>query len=209
MIFADLTTWVILSFVSGSVPWSVILVRYISGKNIRDVGDGNPGAINAWKTSGTIVGMCAMVLEIAKSFIPVWLSMNHLSDPDDFLGHIQIFVLLIAPIIGHAWSPFLRFRGGKALAPMWGVWIAITNGYAFLAGLLFLGIMHLFQKNHAMTVTVCLIGFFVSLYPLFSNTYLLLFWPINLAIMIYKHRSEYSNGVEMRAWVHKLTRVRG
>ena len=187
----------------------MILVRYISRKNIRDVGDGNPGATNAWKTSGPIVGLCAMVLDISKSFIPIWIAMNHVAESDHVLGHIQMFGLLISPIIGHAWSPFLRFRGGKALAPMWGVWIAITNGYAFFMGLLFLGIMHLFQKNHAMTVTVCLIGFFVSLYPLYSHTYILLFWPINLGILIYKHRFDYSGGVEIRSWVHKVTKVRG
>ena len=209
MIFTNPMTWVALGFISGSVPWSLILVSCISRKNIRDVGDGNPGATNAWKTSGAIVGMCAMVLDVCKSCLPVWLSMSHLADPEDLFGHIQMSVILLAPIVGHAWSPFLRLRGGRALAPMWGVWIAITSAYAFFAGLLFLGMMHLFQRNHAVTVTMCLVGFFVTLYPLFSHTYILLFWPVNLAILIYKHRADYSSGVEMRSWVYKFTKARG
>ena len=209
MIVADPITWVVLLYISGSVPWSVILVRYISRKNIRDVGDGNPGAANAWKISGPIMGICAIVLEVGKACIPVWISMNYLTDPDDFIGHIQMAAILLSPIVGHGWSPFLRFRGGKALAPMWGVWIAVTNGYAFFVGLVSLGIIHLFQKNHAITVTICLIGFFVTSYPIFNQPYILLFWPVNLAILIYKHRSDYSGGLEMRSWVHKFTGAGG
>jgi len=75
--------WILIGFVSGSIPWAALGVRSISGKSVREVGDGNPGATNAWKSSGWLVGMAVLILDIAKSFIPIYLAMILI---DDFSG---------------------------------------------------------------------------------------------------------------------------
>ena len=110
----------VIAWIRGAVRWSLICGRTRSGQDVRRVGDGNPGATNAWISSGWMVGSISMLLDVLKAAVPVWLFTNQFSDtsyPEHFLS---VTVVAISPIIGHAFPPFLRFRGGKALAPSWG-----------------------------------------------------------------------------------------
>ena len=196
----DTLIWTFIGFISGSVPWSLICVRTLSGQDVRRIGDGNPGATNAWISSGWMVGSISMLLDVFKAAVPVWIFTNQFSDtsyPEHFLS---VTVVAISPIIGHAYSPFLRFRGGKALAPSWGSWIALTSGMAFPVAVLILGVMHLMQKNHAITVTTCLIGFIV-IFSIIDTQGLIIFGILNLLLVIFKHRSEYQHGIAFRGWV--------
>ena len=196
----DTLIWTFIAFISGSVPWSLICVRTLSGQDVRRIGDGNPGATNAWISSGWMVGSISMLLDVFKAAVPVWIFTNQFSDtsyPEHFLS---VTVVAISPIIGHAYSPLLRFRGGKALAPSWGSWIALTSGMAFPVAVLILGVMHLMQKNHAITVTTCLIGFIV-IFSIIDTQALIIFGILNLLLVIFKHRSEYQHGIAFRGWV--------
>ena len=196
----DTLIWTFIGFISGSVPWSLICVRTLSGQDVRRIGDGNPGATNAWISSGWMVGSISMLLDVFKAAVPVWIFTNQFSDtsyPEHFLS---VTVVAISPIIGHAYSPLLRFRGGKALAPSWGSWIALTSGMAFPVAVLILGLMHLMQKNHAITVTTCLIGFIV-IFSIIDTQGLIIFGILNLLLVIFKHRSEYQHGIAFRGWV--------
>ena len=196
----DTLIWTFIAFISGSVPWSLICVRTLSGQDVRRVGDGNPGATNAWISSGWMVGSISMLLDVLKAAVPVWLFTNQFSDtsyPEYFLS---VTVVAISPIMGHAFPPFLRFRGGKALAPSWGSWIALTSGMAFPVAVLILGVMHLMQKNHAITVTTCLIGFIV-IFSVIDTQALIIFGILNLLLVIFKHRSEYQHGIAFRGWI--------
>jgi len=196
----DTLIWTFIAFISGSVPWSLICVRTLSGQDVRRVGDGNPGATNAWISSGWMVGSISMLLDVFKAAVPVWIFTNQFSDtsyPEHFLS---VTVVAISPIIGHAFSPFLRFRGGKALAPSWGSWIALTSGMAFPVAVLILGVMHLMQRNHAITVTTCLIGFIV-IFSIIDTQALIIFGILNLLLVIFKHRSEYQHGIAFRGWI--------
>ena len=196
----DTLIWTFIAFISGSVPWSLICVRTLSGQDVRRVGDGNPGATNAWISSGWMVGSISMLLDVLKAAVPVWLFTNQFLDtsyPEHFLS---VTVVAISPIIGHAFPPFLRFRGGKALAPSWGSWIALTSGMAFPVAVLILGVMHLMQKNHAITVTTCLIGFIV-IFSIIDTQALIIFGILNLLLVIFKHRSEYQHGIAFRGWI--------
>ena len=186
-----------IGFLSGSIPWSLICVRTLSGRDVRKVGDGNPGATNAWISSGWMIGSISMLLDVLKAAIPVWVFTNQFagtSYPEDFLS---VTVVALSPIIGHAYSPLLRFRGGKALAPTWGSWIALTSGMAFPVAVLILGVMHLMQRNHAITVTICLIGFIV-IFSIIDSQALIIFGILNLMLVTFKHRSEYQQGIVFR-----------
>lgn len=195
--------WILIGFVSGSIPWAALGVRSISGKSVREVGDGNPGATNAWKSSGWLVGMAVLILDIAKSFIPIYLAMILIDDFSGINGTILLSLIALAPILGHAWSPFLKFKGGKALAPSWGSWMALTNGIALPAGVILLGVLHTIQKNHAITVTGCLVGFLAIFQLLWREDHIGIFWMMNFAIVVYKHKSEYSGGFLLREWLGK------
>lgn len=196
--------WIAIGFISGSIPWALIIGKLFLSKDIRIIGDGNPGAVNAWKLSGPSLGMLSVVIEICKSLIPVFIATLYLGQPSGLLDHIWLSLVALAPIIGHGWSPFLRFKGGKALATSWGSWIAITNGMAFPVALVLLATIHVFQRNHAITVTSCLVGFMIIFVAQHMYLYTALFGISNILIVIHKHRPEYSDGILLRKWVPKL-----
>jgi len=196
--------WVGVAFLSGSVPWALLLSHILSQKDVRLIGDGNPGTVNAWKSSGWAIGLMSLFLEVSKSYVPIYFALEftykHISEE----SHISMALLLIAPVVGHAWSPLLKFKGGKTLAASWGSWIAITNGLAFPVALIFLGIIHAIQNNHAITVTTCLIGLLIVFLPLQKELYLAWFWTANMIVIIFKHRHEYSQGFLFRDWICRL-----
>ena len=196
----DILVWTFIGLISGSIPWSLVCVKAFSGLDVRSIGDGNPGATNAWVLSGWVVGSISMALDICKALIPVWVAGNYYISSSDPTYTLAVTLISMAPIIGHAYSPLLRFKGGKALAPSWGSWIALTSGVAFPVALIILGLMHLTQKNHAFTVTICLVGFIV-IFSIFDSHSLALFGLLNLTLVAFKHRSEYQKGFVFRSWV--------
>ena len=128
------------------------------------------------------------------------MAINYYIPSSDQTYPLSLALISMAPIVGHAYSPVLRLKGGKALAPSWGSWIALTSGVAFPVALIILGLMHLTQKNHALTVTICLIGFIV-IFAIFGTRSLALFGVLNLMLVIFKHRTEYQKGFVFRSWV--------
>jgi len=194
-----------MGFLSGSVPWSVLIGKVMSDGDIRSVGDGNPGTANTWKLAGPLPGLIALVLDVGKGFIPVFLFITLFSDHLNDQSQMKIAAIGIAPVLGHAWTPFLRFHGGKALATSLGSWIAVTSGGVLPGLLCVLLILHMFQKNHAFTVTIAFISCPIFLVPLNVFDNLLALWLINTVIIVSKHRHEYSYGVLPREWLLKLT----
>ncbi len=200
----ELLIWIPICFLIGSIPFSIIISKLIASTDIRRVGDGNPGSANIWKSSGWFLGLIALTMDLGKSLIPVYYVTTYLQHPTSIFSDIVIALVALSPILGHAYSPFLRLRGGKALASSWGSWIALTGGLALPIGFIFLGAMHLLQKNHAITVTFCVAGFLIVFFPIIMRPYIALFWVSNMVIIVYKHRSEYSGGISLRNWVFKL-----
>lgn len=113
--------WILLAFLSGALPLSYWLGRLALGVDIRDYGDGNPGAANVWRAGGAGWGWLAILLDYFKGAVPVGLA-NFVFGVDG--GWLTAVAL--APILGHAFSPFLRFRGGKALAVTFGIWSGLS-----------------------------------------------------------------------------------
>ena len=194
----DFVVFIAIGFFSGAIPWALLIVRFFRQTDVRSVGDGNPGSVNAWKSSGFVLGILAVILEIGKAILPVYVAFSYIDQPSGITSQIGFSLVAIAPVIGHAWSPFLKFKGGKALAVTWGSWIAITGFLAFPVGCVVLALMHLIQKNHAITVTSCVVVFLLVFMPIQTELYLVLFWIINLGIIVFKHIGEYSDGFILR-----------
>jgi glycerol-3-phosphate acyltransferase PlsY len=110
-----------IAYISGALPWSVWLSQGISGIDPRSMADGNPGAANAFRTAGWQIGASVLVLDFLKAFIPVLMARYLLNFSDS-----QLFWIALAPMLGHAFSIFLRLRGGRGLTSMFGVWAGLT-----------------------------------------------------------------------------------
>lgn len=113
--------WFVIAYFLGSMPWSVWLGLLMYGVDPRDYGDGNPGAANAFRAAGKPVGVAVIILDFLKAFLPVLLAKWGADLPD-----WQLFCVALAPTLGHAFSIFLRFQGGRALVTYFGVWCGLT-----------------------------------------------------------------------------------
>lgn len=101
-------------YLFGSIPFAVIVSK-IKGVNIYEVGTGNPGAANVYREVGKKYGILVWILDTVKGIIPMIIG--------DSLGKPLILIAGIgaAAIVGHCFSLFLKFKGGKGVATMGGV----------------------------------------------------------------------------------------
>lgn len=172
-------------FLSGSLMFSLWLTR-LRGRDLRLTGDGNPGAVNAFKAAGPLVGTAALLLDFLKGALPVAAAC--------WLFHLQSWRLvpvIVAPVLGHAFPPWLSFRGGKALAVSFGVWSGVTLWEApcLLGGLLLLTRLA-FRLRNSSCVAVAFAGLVVFVAIRFREPALLTAAAGTALIVLFKHRRE-------------------
>jgi glycerol-3-phosphate acyltransferase PlsY len=124
------TLWLLLlvlgAFVAGSVPFGWIFAR-LRGIDLTTVGSGNIGATNAARALGKRWGIVVLVLDAAKGFVPVWLARQHgVELPALGLAGAAPAAIGFAAILGHVYSPWMSFRGGKGVATSLGVFLALA-----------------------------------------------------------------------------------
>ncbi|MEO0140495.1 MAG: glycerol-3-phosphate acyltransferase [candidate division WOR-3 bacterium] len=194
--------WAGLGFLLGSIPFSVILGRLFLSKDIRDYGDRNPGAANIWRAGGgTALGLLAVLLDLSKGFAPVFLARFWIG-----VSGVALVLVALAPVLGHAFSPFLCFKGGKAIASTFGIW----GGFALLEGPLALGVsmglIHFWQKNNAWTVIIGFLVFLAYLLLRHSDPFTLTIWAGNMAVVTWKHLPELREPLRVRPVIIKAMR---
>jgi glycerol-3-phosphate acyltransferase PlsY len=195
---AQVVLWTLVGFFLGSLPFSVWLGRLFARQDIRRYGDGNPGGANAWKAGGWQVGLPSILLDIGKGLVPVLLAQ---ANGIEGWGLVPV---ALAPIIGHAASPFLKFHGGKALAVSGGVWIGLIGLVAFLVYTPFALIALALQTENAWSGVAGTAGFLLYSLASHSPPYLAVISGLNLLLMIWKHRAELRRPIQLRPWAANL-----
>lgn len=121
---------IIAAYLLGSIPTGLLLAK-CAGVDIRKSGSGNIGATNAYRTLGRTVGILTLVGDCLKGVIPV-LAARYLG-----MGDAMIAAVGLAAFLGHVYTIFLGFKGGKGVATALGVFLAISPGAVGLAALWF------------------------------------------------------------------------
>lgn len=120
------------AYVIGSIPFSFLVARLVSGQDIRNLGSGNVGATNVARTVGKGPGIVALLLDGAKGWgvvaLAEWLLRSDASDP---ATGWWIGVAAVVGVLGHMFPVWLRFRGGKGVATAAGAFLAL-DARAFL-----------------------------------------------------------------------------
>jgi glycerol-3-phosphate acyltransferase PlsY len=179
----------IFAFVSGALPFSVWIGRLFLHKDIRQYGDGNPGATNVKRAGGGMVLTgTAVLLDVFKGVIPVALA-NFVWG---FTGW-QLAFIASAPIVGHAYSPFLHFKGGKALAVTFGVWIGLTLWLVPIFLGIFFAIWLFVLKQDGWAVLLGMICLIPILIWAGGGQPLFLVWVGNFVVLLLKHRTDIRN----------------
>jgi len=190
--------WSLIGLVSGAVPYSVILGRVAKGREIRDYGDGNPGAFNVLRAAGPALFVVAALLDGFKGAIPVAYAWH-------FAGvkGWWIVPVALAPVVGHAFSPFLRFRGGKAVAVSFGIWLGLSGPWApFVIGGA-LSVVHTVVATSGWSVVLAGLICGGVLWPLGGAEHpeLMAVWGGNMGLLVWKHRHELAELPVLRGWL--------
>ncbi len=117
----------------GAVPFGVVVGNKL-GIDVTGSGSGNIGATNVARTAGKRAGIFVLLLDALKGALPV-LAWSYLVRPQP--GGYWLVAIGLAPIIGHCFSPWLRFAGGKGVATSLGVFLAIAPAAAGVGVALF------------------------------------------------------------------------
>jgi glycerol-3-phosphate acyltransferase PlsY len=178
--------WVIFAFSCGMLPLSYWLGKLFLKVDIRQYGDGNPGGTNVWKAGGRWWGILAILLDGLKGLIPVSLAL--------YLGGVEgwwIFPVSLAPILGHVFSPFMNFRGGKALATTFGVWTALT---LYLVPMIFgivLGFWIWLLKNDGWAIVAGISSVLIFLLIWNFDPVLVGIWVANGTILVWRYSDKF------------------
>ncbi len=191
--------WTCIGLLAGSLPFSYWLGKIFIRKDIRRFGDGNPGGANALKAGGVKLGAPAMFLDGLKGLLPVLFA--RLSG--DVSGWWLVPVAL-APILGHAFSPFLHFHGGKAVAATIGVWLGLGGLEAIVVFGIFAVTSLLLQQDHAWAVIVGMTGLMLYYFLIRNSNPMATVAFGNLGVLVWKHRHELLQPFQFRTWAKNL-----
>ena len=120
----DVLIVVLFSYLSGSIPFGLIVTKFFGHRDIRSIGSGNIGATNVLRTGNKYLAALTLLLDILKGFIPVIITQQHFTELTQ-LSCLFAFLGSIFPI-------WLKFKGGKGVAIYLGILFALSFQLAFL-----------------------------------------------------------------------------
>ena len=179
------------SYLLGSIPFGVIIVKLWKGVDIREYGSKNIGATNAMRVVGSWHAFAVvLVVDALKGLIPIYVAKQVLP-PNDWL----VVGAGLAAILGHASSVFLRFRGGKAVATSLGVIIGLDPRVAGIAFGLWMVLVMLtrFVSIASITVTISIVPLMFAFH---SPVAVKVFGAVASAFILIKHKSNISRLIQ-------------
>lgn len=197
-------TWVAIAYLMGSLPFSVWIGRIFLHTDIRKYGDGAPGATNVARAGSIPLYIIAVLLDAFKGTVPVWLS-QLVSGVSGW----ELAAVAVAPVLGHAFTPFLRGKGGMGVATTFGVWLGLLGWLGPVMIGSGIGLMFIIQKDR---VWASVGGMLFFLAFLLIVQFPLHFTVINLchsAIMAVKRYPYFNKWPELQPWLIKTVRRSG
>ena len=187
------------TFLIGSIPFGIIFTRK-SGIDIRQRGSGNVGATNVLRNAGKLPAILTLLADIAKGAIPVLLCGYIFADTDQATGEIFKAVTGLTAVLGHMFSVFLSFKGGKGVATGFGV-LAIYNPLnAFVTLLVWIAVVAVTKHvSLGAIIAMAVLPFFFIVQK--ASTVSIVFAISLAALIIFKHISNIKHliaGTEAR-----------
>ena len=108
----------IVAYLVGSIPFAVIVSRAMGLPDPRSFGSGNPGATNVLRSGSKLAAILTLAGDALKGWVPVWVAVRL------ELGEPVVAVVMVAAFLGHVFSAWLRFKGGKGVATAAGALLA-------------------------------------------------------------------------------------
>ena len=195
--------YLLLAYLCGAIPFGYVIAKLFKRVDIRTIGSGNPGATNVYRTISKPWGVLTLVLDLLKGFIPVYFTM--LLNPDSVW---LIIAVAFVTIIGHVFTVFLNFKGGKGVATGCGVFLALNPLAILICFLVFVLFLVLFRYvSFASIMAAATLP--ISLYFLNSMAEIVIFASIISILVIVRHISNIKrllNGTENKIYGTKVTK---
>ena len=180
--------FLLIAYLLGSIPFGYILVKSKTGKNIMEVGSGNTGSTNVRRVAGKKISALTQILDMAKGLFPVAVIL--ILDKYQYVNAPQYFVFYaaIASILGHNYSIFLKFKGGKGVNTTLGASVLLASVAVFVSVAIYflvkLKVKYVSASSLALSVSLPLIQI---LYGGISPTFYYL--VLCMLLIIFQHRS--------------------
>jgi len=214
---AMVVAWFAGGYLVGSVPFGWLIGR-MRGVDIREHGSRNIGATNCGRVCGAPWGVLAFVLDVVKGFLPVFLAATYWAPMQTEahgprVANLLLVAVAVAPILGHVFPVWLRFRGGKAVATSLGVlaalpmlqWMALA---AFGVWVMMVLLTRYVSVASSVAAVVFVWGYLVFESAKAWDDYLpvTVFVILLVATVLVRHRSNYARlmkGTENRLWAKR------
>ena len=191
----DVLLVILFSYLSGSIPFGLILTRIFSNQDLRNIGSGNIGATNVLRTGNKFLASLTLLLDILKGFLPVLITQKY------FVEWVQLSCLVT--FLGHVFPIWLKFKGGKGVATYLGILFALSIQLSFLFIFTWLVVLLIFKYSSVSSMFSTLTVFVIALVKdtalssINSDVYIqdefkfILF--IFFILIIFTHRKNISN----------------
>ena len=174
----EIITVFIASYLSGSIPFGLILTKIFLNKDLRKIGSKNIGATNVLRTGNKIVAGLTLFLDISKGIIPILITKEYFTD--------LIYLSSLAALLGHIFPVWLRFQGGKGVATYVGIIfiLSFNLGVIFCVSWILISIASKYSSLSSIlsTMIVFIVSFFNNNFELTSYLF------ITFIIILYTHR---------------------
>ena len=174
----ELIIIILTSYLMGSIPFGLILTKIFLNKDIRKIGSGNIGATNVLRAGNKIVGYLTLILDVLKAIIPIiYIKFNY---PD------LIYVSSLSVFLGHVFSIWLKFKGGKGVATYVGILFCINYflGIIFIISWLIIFIISKFSSLGSILSSL-VIPIYIFLNSDYNNEY---FFVIMFVLILFTHK---------------------
>ena len=167
-----------LSYLSGSIPFGLILAKFFLNKDLRKIGSKNIGATNVLRTGNKLIAGLTLIFDITKGVIPVLLTKEYFTD--------LVYLSSLAAFLGHIFPVWLKFKGGKGVATYLGIMFVLSLNLSFIFCISWI-IISLVTKYSSLSSIVSALIIFVFSF-LNNNFELTSYLFITFIIILYTHR---------------------
>lgn len=178
----EYTILILISYLIGSIPFAYIIVKAVKGIDIRSVGSGNAGATNVARVLGKWGFISVLILDMLKGFIPVIIAYLYYGQEN------IVLYMMIAVVLGHTFTIFLSFKGGKGVATGAGAFFALVPFSMLVAVIVFLLTFAITRMVSASSIMGA-ISLLISVLLMESWLPLIIITCIVVLFVIYKHKS--------------------
>ncbi|MDM7274346.1 glycerol-3-phosphate 1-O-acyltransferase PlsY [Sulfurihydrogenibium azorense] len=179
--------YVLITYLIGSIPFGLIVGK-IFGKDVRKEGSGNIGATNVTRVIGKKAGILVLLLDALKGFFPVYIAKYYF--PSKYVS-----IIALTAVIGHCFSIYLKFKGGKGVATAFGVLLALSLKVALIVLTFWLGVF--LTTGYVSLASVLSAGISWSvIYVLLDDIYYTFAGFFIAIIIIFKHKSNLDRFLE-------------